>query len=86
MSSPALAVLAFLTTHRRIRSTSTAQRISTRFVALATILSPPPRGLTADFTDPNFYAELAETLLGAVDRIVIADRGIDPGKALTLKV
>ena len=25
-------------------------------------------------------------LLGAVDRIVIADRCIDPGKALTLKV
>ena len=38
------------------------------------------------FTDAKFYADLAETLLGAVDRIVIADRGIGPGKTLTLKV
>jgi hypothetical protein len=38
------------------------------------------------FVEGNFYADLAETLLGAVDRIVIADRGIGPGKTLTLKV
>ena len=38
------------------------------------------------FTDRNFYADLAETLLGAVDRTVIADRGTGPGKTLTLMV
>jgi len=38
------------------------------------------------FVDPNFYADLAETLRGAVDRTVIADRGAGPGKTLTLKV
>jgi esterase/lipase superfamily enzyme len=37
------------------------------------------------FTDSNFYADLAETLLGAVDRTVIAGRGFGPGKTLTLK-
>jgi pimeloyl-ACP methyl ester carboxylesterase len=36
------------------------------------------------FTDAKFYADLAETLLGTVDRTVIADRGAGPGKTLTL--
>ena len=37
-------------------------------------------------TDANFYADLAQTLLGAVDRSVITGRGIGTGKTLTLKV
>jgi pimeloyl-ACP methyl ester carboxylesterase len=38
------------------------------------------------FTDANFYADLAETLRGAVDRTVITGRGVGPGKTLTLRV
>jgi hypothetical protein len=36
------------------------------------------------FNDAKFYADLAETLHGAVDRVVIADRGQGSGKTLTL--
>jgi hypothetical protein len=38
------------------------------------------------FTDTTFYADLAQTLLGAIDRAVIAERGIGPGKTFILKV
>jgi hypothetical protein len=38
------------------------------------------------FTDTKFYADLAETLRGAVDRTVVAGRGEGPGKTLTLAV
>ena len=38
------------------------------------------------FTDATFYNDLAETLRGAVDRKVIADRGISAGKTLSLRV
>jgi hypothetical protein len=37
-------------------------------------------------TDVNFYADLAEVLLGAVDRLVIDGRGAGPGRTLMLKV
>ena len=38
------------------------------------------------FSDANFYADLAETLRGAVDRTVTAGRGTGAAKTLTLKV
>ncbi len=38
------------------------------------------------FTDSNFYADLAETLHGAIDRTVITDRTAGPGKTLILRV
>jgi hypothetical protein len=38
------------------------------------------------FADQNFYADLAQTLLGAVDRTVIFGRGVGVGNTLTLKV
>jgi hypothetical protein len=37
-------------------------------------------------TDPKFYTDLAQTLIGAVDRAVVADRGIGPDRTLTLAV
>ena len=38
------------------------------------------------FTDQNFYSDFAETLRGAVDRVVIAGRSPGPGRTLVLKV
>jgi pimeloyl-ACP methyl ester carboxylesterase len=38
------------------------------------------------FTDAHFHTDLAETLRGAVDRTVIANRGVGPGNTLTLAV
>jgi esterase/lipase superfamily enzyme len=38
------------------------------------------------FADANFYADLAQVLLGAVDRSVIVGRGAGPGRTLTLQV
>jgi esterase/lipase superfamily enzyme len=38
------------------------------------------------FVDTNFFTDLAETLLGAVDRAVVADRGTGVGQTFILKV
>jgi esterase/lipase superfamily enzyme len=38
------------------------------------------------FTDEKFYLDLAQTLLGALDRSVIAGRGAGPGNTFTLQV
>jgi pimeloyl-ACP methyl ester carboxylesterase len=38
------------------------------------------------FSDTNFYADLAQTLLGAVDRIVVAGRKSGEGRTLNLEV
>ena len=38
------------------------------------------------FTDAKFFTDLAETLRGAVDRTVIADRGKGSGRTLTLAI
>jgi hypothetical protein len=72
---------------RQKPSTSIARATSRPFAGPATIrLHKQAWSHGWYFTDQNFYSDFAETMRGAVDRVVIAGRTPGPGRTLVLEV